>query len=1014
MNRFSISFLWIPLLFGCVSHLNNVASSAQDEPDIISYTKYVDPFIGTGGHGHTFPGATVPFGMVQLSPDTGIEGWDWCSGYHVSDSSIMGFSHTHLSGTGGGDYGDILLMPTVGEVQTEPGSKANPDEGYRSRFEHVKEQALPGYYSVFLEDYKVTAELTATTRVGVHRYTFPESKDAHIILDLKHGISDTARETWFKVNGDNEIVGLRRSSGWARDQYVYFVAQFSKPFKSVQGVENGVIKENPTEVKGNGVKAVINYDTKLDEEVIVKVAISAVSVDGARKNLEAEVKDFDFEGIKKQADATWNEKLAKIEVEGGDQVQRTIFYTSLYHTMMAPNTFMDVDHSYRGMDHKIHKAEGFTNYTLFSLWDTFRATHPLYTFIAPKANNDFIKSMLAKYEQSGQLPVWELSANETGTMIGFHSAPVIVDAMLKGQTDFDEELAYEALVAAAEDPRRGLNWFNEEGYIPVEKEANAVSKHVEYAYDMWTVAQVAKRLGKDDDYKKYINRALNYKLLFDEETGFIRGKDLYGEWTTPFDPMKISLLGAGDYTEGNAWHYNFFAPQDVNGLIELHGGEEGFVAKVDEMFVQEAVNDNHMAHDVTGLIGQYAQGNEPSHHAIYLYNYAGQPWKTQERIRQVMDEMYTAERDGLSGNEDCGQMSAWYVFSSMGFYPVNPANGEYIIGSPIFSKVTMHLDNGNDFVIESNNNEINNVFIQGATLNGTSYGKSFITHEEIEKGGTLFFEMGAEKSNWGEAVEDRPVSYAINPSDKEELLINKEQVFRPSISNESVIFNTTTTVSLKDVTPNVTIYYTLDGSIPTTSATKFEKEFTLDQSTMVKAIAVNEHGVASKVSEFDFKKAYYNTGGEYPQLTINYEKNATYDAGENGILDGKYASDNLRDGKWDGVSAQNLEAIVDLGQAEELHELSMGFLENTSSWVFLPKEITFFVSKDGNDFKEISTQSVEMPNDHPIISITRFTTKVEGEYQFVKVVAVPFDKLPDWHSGAGNAPWMFTDELVIE
>ncbi|WP_044200734.1 GH92 family glycosyl hydrolase [Flammeovirga sp. OC4] len=1014
MNRFSISLLWIPLLFGCVSHLNNVASSAQDEPEIISYTKYVDPFIGTGGHGHTFPGATVPFGMVQLSPDTGVEGWDWSSGYHVSDSSVMGFSHTHLQGTGGGDYGDILLMPTVGKIKTEPGSKANPDEGYRSRFEHVKEQANPGYYSVFLEDYKVLAELTATTRVGVHRYTFPESDASHIILDLKHGISDTARETWFQVNGDNEIVGLRRSSGWARDQYIYFVAQFSKPFKSIQGVKGGELINNATKVEGDDVKAVINYDTKLDEEIVVKVAISSVSIDGARKNMEAETQGFDFEAVKRQADLTWNEKLSKIEVEGGDQVQRTIFYTSLYHSMTVPNVFMDVDHQYRGMDHKIHKAEGFTNYTLFSLWDTFRATHPLFTLTSPKENNDFIKSMLAKYEQSGQLPVWELAANETGTMIGFHSAPVIVDAMLKGQTNFDEQKAYEALVAAAEDPRRGLNWFNAEGYIPMEKEANSVSKQVEYAYDMWTVAQVAKRLGKTEDYKKYSNRALNYKLLFNEETGFIRGKDLYGNWVTPFDPMNISLLGAGEYTEGNAWHYNFFAPQDVNGLIELHGGDAGFVAKVDEMFEQEAVNDNHMAHDVTGLIGQYAQGNEPSHHAIYLYNYAGQPSKTQARIRQVMDEMYTAERDGLSGNEDCGQMSAWYVFSAMGFYPVNPANGEYIIGSPIFSKVTIHLDNGNDFVIEAKNNDINNLYIQGATLNGNPFDKSFITHQQIEEGGKITFEMGASKSTWGEAKESRPVSYAITPAEEAELLEVKEQVFRPAITNKSVIFNTTATVGLKCITPEVKIYYTLDGSTPSASSTEYNEAFTLDQSTMVKAIAINEHGASSKVSEFDFKKSYYNTGEEFPKLTINYEKNASYDAGDKGILNGEYASDNLRDGKWDGVSGQDLEAVVDLGEPKQLHQLSMGFLENTSSWLFLPQKITFYVSKDGKEFTEVSQQTVEMPNDHPVISVTRFSAEVNGTYQYVKVVAEPFEKLPTWHLGAGNTPWMFTDELVIE
>ncbi|WP_281614221.1 GH92 family glycosyl hydrolase [Flammeovirga sp. SubArs3] len=1011
MRHYFISLLILPFLSSCVK---NSVTKASKENIPASYTDYVDPFIGTSAHGHTFPGATVPFGMVQLSPDTGIEGWDWCSGYHASDNSIMGFSHTHLSGTGGGDYGDILLMPTVGEVKTEPGSKENPDEGYRSRFEQVKEEASPGFYSVFLEDYNVTAELTATTRVGVHRYHFPETEDAHIIVDLKHGISDSARETWFQVTGENEIVGLRRSSGWARDQYVYFVAQFSKPFKSIQGVSAGQTIDNPQNVKGDDVKAVVNFSTKQDEAIVVKVAISGVSVQGARKNLEAEVQDFDFDKVKNQAKATWNEKLSKIEVEGGDQVNKTIFYTALYHSMIAPNVYMDVDLNYRGMDHKIHKAEGFTNYTLFSLWDTFRATHPLFTLIAPKENNDFIKSMIAKYEQSGQLPIWELSANETGTMIGFHSAPVIADAILKGQGNFDQELAYQALIAAAEDPRRGLNWFNSEGFIPVEKEANAVSKGVEYAYDMWVVAQVAKKLGKTEDYKKYSNRSLNYKNLYDSETGFLRGKNMYGVWDEPFDPMAISLLGAGNYTEGNAWHYNFFAPQDINGLIELHGGDQAFVKKIDDMFSQEAVNDNHMAHDVTGLIGQYAQGNEPSHHVIYLYNYAGEPWKSQARIRQVMDEMYTSERDGLCGNEDCGQMSAWYVFSAMGFYPVNPADGQYAIGSPVFGKVTIHLDNGNDFVIEAENNNVNNTYIQSASFNGSEYDKTFITHNQIETGGVIKLTMGDTPSEWGKEKSARPTSYAVPPSEALSIIDTKEEVFRPYITNKSVIFNSTIDVSLKDVTPEVDIYYTIDGTTPDINSTKFDKPFKLEKSTIVKAIAVNSKGVSSKVSDFEFKKAYFNTGEEYPKLSINYEKNATYDAGNNGILDGVYASDNLRDGKWDGVSKQNLEAIVDLGQPEELHQVSMGFLENTSSWLFLPKKIEFLVSNDGENYTSIGIQETKMPNDHPIISVTRFTEKIAGEYRYVKVIATPFEAIPNWHPGAGNNPWLFSDEIVIE
>ncbi|PWJ42182.1 GH92 family glycosyl hydrolase [Sediminitomix flava] len=1001
------------MLVGCSSQIKTTTNTSTS----LKYTQFVDPFIGTDGHGHTFPGATVPFGMVQLSPDTGIEGWDWCSGYHASDSSVMGFSHTHLSGTGGGDYGDILLMPTVGEIKTEPGTKANPDEGYRSRFDKAEEKASAGYYSVNLKDYGIQAELTSTTRVGVHRYTFPKSDDAHIILDLKHGISDSPRDTWFEVTSENEIVGLRKSSGWARDQYVYFVAQFSKPFASVAGDREGELLENVKKLEGEkGVKAVLNFNTEENEPIVVKVAISAVSVDGARKNLNAEVTDFDFDRVQKEAERTWNTMLSKIETEGGSKEQNTVFYTALYHSMIAPNVYMDVDHQYRGMDQKIHTATGFTNHTLFSLWDTFRSTHPLFTLVAPEQNNDFIKSMIAKYEQYGQLPIWELSANETGTMIGFHSVPVIVDAFLKGQTNFDPEIAYEAIVAAAEDEDRGLYWFNKEGFIPREKESNSVSKQVEYAYDMWCVAQMAKALGKTEDFEKYSKRATYYKNLFDAETGFIRSKDMYGVWAKDFDPMAISLLGAGDYTEGNAWHYNFFAPQDVNGLMALHGGDEKFAKLIDEMFLQEAVNDNHMAHDVTGLIGQYAQGNEPSHHVIYLYNFAGQPWKTQERIRQVMNEMYTAERDGLSGNEDCGQMSAWYVYSAMGFYPVNPANGEYIIGSPIFPKVTIHMDNGNDFVIEAPKTSDEAIYIQSAKLNGENHPMTMITHEQIEKGGILSFDMATAKSDWGTALEARPTSFAILPSEADQITDDEPYIFRPYVTNESLIFNAETTVELKNVIDGVEIFYTLDGSTPTTNSTTYTNPFEVTSSTLVKAIAVDTDGNTSAVADFDFKNAYYNTGDTFPSLSINYKKHPSYYSGTNGLIDGVYASDNLRDGKWDGISGQNFEAIVDLGDAKSVSNISIGFLENTGSWVFLPKEVIFSVSEDGENFTEVGRTGTDMPNNHPRINVRRFAqATAEGtNARYIKVEAVPYMKLPAWHPGAGNNTWMFTDEIVIE
>lgn len=987
--------------------------SSCSEKEKVDYTKLVNPFIGTGGHGHTFPGATTPLGLVQLSPDTGIEGWDWCSGYHYSDKSIMGFSHTHLSGTGGADYADILFMPTEGEVRLAPGTKENPDDGYRSRFSHDLEYAEPGYYSVILKDYNIKAELTATLRTGMHKYTFPKSKESHIILDLKHGIADKVKDARIKIISNTKIEGLRSSQGWAGSQYVYFAAEFSKPFKNVEIAKNDILEKDIRELNGKNIKTVFHFDTKKGETVMIKVAISSVSTKNAWENLREENKGtFDFDKIRQKAKKLWNKELSKIEVKGGTKQERITFYTSLYHTKIHPNIFQDVNGEYRGMDMKIHRATEHENYTLFSLWDTFRALHPLYSIIDQKYNNNFIKSIIEKYKQSGKLPVWELWSNETNTMIGYHSAPVIADAIMKNYGNFDKQLAFIAMEKSAMSDDKGLKEYKKIGYIPREMEANSVSKTLEYAYDDWTIAQVAKKIGKEESYKYFLTRALNYKNVFDSKVNFMRGRDVNGVWNPNFNPMSISLFGSGDFTEGNSWHYSFFVPQDINGLIHLYGGGEAFSKKLDEMFKQEAINDNENAHDVTGLKGQYAHGNEPSHHVIYTYNFAGKPYKTQKLIREVMTEMYSDKPDGYSGNEDCGQMSAWYVFSSMGFYPVNPVGGQYIIGSPIFDEVTIHLSNGKDFIVKTNNNNPTNYYIQSAKLNGEKYEYSYFDYETMMKGGVIEFEMGDRISTWGGKQENCPKSKTIS---KKDILKYTPKVFMPHINNEGVIFHDKKNIKLISETPTTKIYYTLDGKEPTVKSKLFTKPFFINKSTVLKAIAVKSGWENSDIKTIFFRKAYFNnTNSIYPKIYSDSNLDTYYNSDVKLLLDGKLGSNNFRDGKWTAIQGEDLRVIIDLGDVKKINKITLNYMQNTGSWIFPPKSIKIFKSNEGANFKEIITKKYKIPSAHLNINTKTVSFKVSQKARYIKLELGNIGKLPAWHSGSGKDAYIFVDEITIE
>ena len=730
----------------------------QDLPK--EYTDSVNVFIGTGGHGHTFPGATLPHGMVQLSPDTRLFGWDACSGYYYDDTSIMGFTHTHLSGTGIGDYGDILFMPVVGEKPLIAGTAENPDEGYRSRFSHEQESARPGYYQVLLQDDSINVELTATLRAGLHRYTYPKASDARLIVDMEptiHGHQHPV--TQIRVVNDSTIAGMKYTVGWAKRHYVYFYAVFSSPFdyKLYSGTE---YQSDSTSVTVNTAKAVMSFrNLPADGRVLAKVGISSVDEEGARLNVEAEIPNWDFEGVMKQANTVWNEALGKIDIETSDNDSRTVFYTSLYHAFIQPSLASDVDGRYRTMGHEIKQDASYTNYTVFSLWDTFRAAHPLYTIVTPEQNQAFIRSLLRKYDEGGILPKWELASNETGTMIGYHAVSVIADAMMKKQCDFDVKKALEACIRSSVYDTTGvtpmmerqilngklmpvsIKYKNELGYIPCDKVGGSVSQGLEFAYNDWLIAQMMKEHNRKDLYDKYMELSRNYRNYFDPETKLMRGRLSDGSWITPFDP--VSVQRPSNYVEGNAWQWAWFVPQDVEGLMELVGGQKYFEAHLDTLFTtsSELTGDPNAAADVTGMIGQYAHGNEPSHHIPYLYNYAGAPRKTQALVDHILRTLYHNDPNGLSGNEDVGQMSAWYALSAMGFYSFCPGRPVYEIGRPIFDKVTIHLSNGKDFVIQAKNNSVENKYIRSMKLNGEDLAEPRFSHFDLMKGGELIFEM---------------------------------------------------------------------------------------------------------------------------------------------------------------------------------------------------------------------------------------------------------------------------------
>ncbi len=970
-------------LFAVLLTLISFLSPAQN-----NYAGLVNTFIGTGGHGHTYPGASMPFGMMQLSPDTRLEGWDGCGGYHYSDNKIYGFSHTHLSGTGIPDYCDILFMPFSGPVQWE-------NKEYASSFSHANEKASPGYYEVLLDKHAIKAQLTTSSRSGMHQYSFPAgTATGSILVDLVH--RDQVLDAFMEKVSDTEVRGYRRSRSWARDQTLYFYIRFEKPIKEFarEGSDDLDVKRH-LKTNGKKIKAYFSFDLDAESTVRAKVGISGVSMEGALLNLDTEIPGWNFEKVRNDATASWNKELGKIEIKGGTKDQQTVFYTALYHTLLSPNIYTDADGQYRGTDLKVHKAENFTNYSVFSLWDTYRAYHPLMTIINQKRTTDWINTFLAQYKNGGMLPVWELSGNETFCMIGYHAVPVIADAWQKGIRGFDERLALEAMRSYAESDRFGLQHYRENGFLSNEKEHESVSKTLEYAYDDWCIAQFAKWTGDTATYRRYMERAQFYKNLFEPSSSHMRGK-LQAMWYTPFDAREINNF----YTEGNSWHYSFAAPQDIEGLIRLMGGKSKFAAKLNQLFTTSSKLTGRDQSDVTGLIGQYAQGNEPSHHMVYLFAYAGMPWRTEELVHKICTEFYTNSPDGLIGNEDCGQMSAWFVLSSMGFYPVCPGDGHYVLGTPLFDEVKINLENGKTFVISATRSKPADPYVQGLQFNGKEYTKTFIEHTDLAEGGKFHFRLGATANKArGTLPKDIPSS-----SIKDNGIVPV-----PYFEMNSNKFRTQTMVKIRSLEPGSMVYYRIMRPDIRSVFVPYTKPFPISENTQIDAYAVKS-GVQSKtVSQQFFRMP------DDRSIKVMSKVHPMYTAGgPDALVDGVLGTTNWRTGEWQSYYATDFEAVIDLKLVRTVEYAGVHVLQDVSPWILYPKELIVETSTDGKNYTEAGrVKNVRSTDDGPA-ELQEMGVAISGKARYIRIKAVNGGALPAWHESAGSPSHLFIDEVIIK
>jgi predicted alpha-1,2-mannosidase len=936
----------------------------------------VDPFIGTGGHGHTFPGPTLPFGMVQLSPDTRLTGWDGCSGYHYSDSVVYGFSHTHLSGTGVSDYGDILFMPVTGEPVLVSGYPEDVDGGYGSRFDKSSERGGAGYYAVHLDDYGIDVELTVTPRTGVHRYRFPAGTAAHVIVDLAH--RDRVLESGLRIVGDDTVTGFRRSSAWARDQVVYFRARFSRPFTDTRVVPGD-----------DGARAVLSFGDD-GGEVVAQVAISAVDADGARNNLDAEWVEFDVSAARSRARAAWAKVLDRFSIDGAGEDERKVFATALYHSFIAPNLFSDADGRYRGMDHRIHRAEGRNHYTVFSLWDTFRATHPLFTLVERQRTREFIETFLAQYDQGGRLPVWELAANETDCMIGYHSVSVIADAHLKGIDGFDAGHALEAMVHSATGNEFGLAAYRRGGFIGADEEGESVSKSLEYAYDDACIARMAAAMGRDDTAARFARRAQAWRHLFDPATHFFRPRR-NGGWLTPYDPRRVDF----NYTEANGWQYRFGAPHHMRDHIACFGGDDAFAAALDSLFSIDSATTGRDQPDITGRIGQYAHGNEPSHHVAWLYHFTGNPQRSAERIASIRDQFYGANPGGLIGNEDCGQMSSWYVLASLGLYDVAPTSRQWLIIPPRHERMTVRFEDGATFTTR----RVGTGAVQRVTFNGEALGRSFLWHDEVTAGGELVFYLGDEPGEWGAAEGNRPgtaaMQAAIVPAPWAEAAGDR---FRGSMD-----------VRLRCTVEGAAIRWTADPETDPRNGTPYTGPITLDGTTTLRFVASAGERVSPVVS------ARFDAIEHDWRVTVASVPNSQYTAGgPDALIDGRRGPDDWRTGSWQGYQDQDFVATLDFGRPVTVTKAGAGFLQDMRSWIWMPAELVIEASPDGESFTAVGRTGHDVPDDvEGVFRRDLVVAVAAGPVRALRFRAVNYGTIPGWHPGAGGEAFIFIDELLV-
>jgi predicted alpha-1,2-mannosidase len=941
--------------------------------------EWVNPFIGTGGHGHTYPGVSEPFGMMQLSPDSRLAGWDGCGGYHYTDKVIYGFSHTHLSGTGVSDYGDLLIMPFTGPNRWENSYRKDPEEGYGSRFSHDKETAHAGYYQVLLKDDNINCELTTTTRCGYHKYEFPEGDSKKIIIDLEHRDNLTDSDLIFL--NDTTIVGKRISDAWAREQHFYFSIKLS---------EAPIKREFKKNKEGKSSKLILEFSNEFPI-LGIKVGISAVDINGARKNLNTEMKSWDFAHYLEKNEAKWDKELSCVSIVESDPNKKTIFYTALYHSFLNPNTFSDVDGRYRGMDMNIHQSGNHTQYTIFSLWDTFRAAHPLFTILQENRSIDFINTLLYQYRQGGILPIWELSANYTGCMIGYHSIPVIVDAYNKGIRDFDHHLALRAMIHSADQNHLGLEHYKRQGYISSEDESESVSKTLEYAYDDWCIAIFADSLGIDSIAERFYERSQFYKNIYNPTSTFMQPR-FNGGWKNNFQPQEVTF----DYTEANSWQYSMFAPHDILGLIQLLGGKQELENWLDDLFTAEANTTGRDQVDITGLIGQYAHGNEPSHHMAYLYNFTKNNWKTQKYVHEIMNTMYSNDPDGLIGNEDCGQMSAWYVMSAMGFYSFAPGTDYYLVGTPLFESYTLHLENGNEFTMKALNYGSENCYIKSIRLNRKPLKRNYIYHHELMSGGEIIFEMSNEPQEF----------YGNSPY----LKVNKQNLMpSPYFEKSEKVYVKKRKVSIKSAAPVVAIRYTTDGSIPDENSPIFSKPIKIKETT--KFIAKS---FGTNAESYPVYAEYLKANTKW-KIKLNTGYLNQYSGGsDKALIDQVRGNTDFRTGSWQGYYGNDLDVEIDFRKKIDIKSIHLSVLQDIKSWIWFPKEVKFMMSKNGKSWYAVkSVKNYISPNKYG-----QFTQEIGFEKEFstryLRIVAKNFGKIPEWHPGHGKPAYIFADEIIIK